>query len=141
MRSECMAAVPHSMCSYTWKMPVTHQRPALFEHAQESMSPSAGMTREAEKVEHPSIPWKAYLATREFQNLASDLADAVFSASPNDSIPDRSVPTILTRDPRDLPGAAVKPLRGVLASVLPADAGAMPQSKPGREPLELAAAA
>jgi len=81
MRSECIAAWPKSTCSYAWKLPVTpYMRSVLFEQAHDELSRMGSKPRrETFKAEHPSIPWKAYLASREFQNLASDLAEAVFA--------------------------------------------------------------
>src|SRR5664279_1299981 len=83
MRSNCIAALPHSTCSYTWKLPVTLQmRPVLVDQAHHATSRAGSRSRrKAPRSAHTSIPWKTYLASREFQNLASDLADAVFSPS------------------------------------------------------------
>lgn len=83
MRSNCIAALPHSTCSYTWKLPVTLQmRPILVDQARHATYRAGSRARrEAPRSDHSSIPWKTYLASREFNNLASDLADAVFSPS------------------------------------------------------------
>ena len=82
MRSDCIAAWPQSTCcSYTWKLPVTPQmRPVLLDKTHTVVCQGHAKARpESSKPEHAAIPWKTYLATREFKNLASDLADAVFS--------------------------------------------------------------
>ena len=83
MRSSCIAVSPHSTCSYAWKLPVTPQtRPTLIDQAHNLPSRSeASLRREVVRPEPSSIPWKTYLALRELKNLASNLADAVFSPS------------------------------------------------------------
>ena len=43
-----------------------------------------------------SVPWKAYLASREFQHLASDLADAIFAAAPVARLQGAARPVSLT---------------------------------------------
>jgi len=121
MRSECIAALPQSVCVYAWKLPVTrHMRPVLMDQVHGLLPRPHGRLRtEALKGEHPSLPWKAYLASREFQNLASDLADAVFApASTSQSShhkPDRPS-SLISR--RCRPARAAKPNR-ILAPVVP----------------------
>jgi hypothetical protein len=124
MRSECMAAVPQWACCYTWKLPATpHMRPVLFDRADASFARGRRLRREVCRAEHPSIPWKAYLASREFQNLASDLADGIFAPAPcRQACQDAARPTSLAEGggrgeaANDAPG-------GLLASVLSGDAG------------------
>jgi hypothetical protein len=126
MRSECIAAAPQWACCYTWKLPVTpHMRPVLFDQAHGSFERvGAKRRREACRAEHPSIPWKAYLASREFQNLASDLADGVFAAaSPRQSCPEGERPTSLTPGVSSR-GAAGRAPGGLLAPVLSSGAQA-----------------
>jgi len=90
-------------------------RPVLFDQAHSGRA-SAKQRREACRAEHPSIPWKAYLASREFQNLASDLADAVFApALAHKPIQDAERPTSLTQASSGTRGNASA---GLLAPVL-----------------------
>lgn len=129
MRSECIAAAPQSLCSYTWKLPVTpHMRPVLFDQSHDVLSRSAAkLRRETCKAEHPSIPWKAYLASREFQNLASDLADAVFApASSGQSSQEPERPASLILAPGACKRSTAKSVAGLLAAVLPEGRDAPP---------------
>lgn len=141
MRSECIAALPQSTCCYTWKLPVTpHMRPVLFDQANDIVSrASAKLRRGTCRAEHPSIPWKAYLASREFQNLASDMADAVFSPASSFSSSELERPSSLK--PCALTRAAGKPAPGsLLASVLQ-DAGDAPRDNAEKQAPGLALAA
>jgi hypothetical protein len=108
MQSECLAISPNLICSYAWKVP--EGRPAIFERAQTALA------RSGEKAarENPSIPWKAYLASREFQHLASDLAEAFFAESPSVRNEDDRRPGVLSNAAH----AAAGPRRGLLAPVL-----------------------
>jgi hypothetical protein len=142
MRSECIAAAPQSACCYTWKLPVTpHMRPVLFEQAHSSFERSgAKRRREVCRAEHPSIPWKAYLASREFQNLASDLADGVFApASCRQPCPDAERPMSLAPGGSSS-GAATKAPGGLLAPVLSCGAG-LPPDNAKKQALRFAMAA
>jgi hypothetical protein len=98
-------------------------RPVLFDQAHETFF-RAGVRppRESCRAEHPSIPWKAYLASREFQNLASDLADAVFAPAC------ASQPSSGAERPKSLisgsSGARGNASAGLMAPVLHGAAGA-----------------
>lgn len=120
MRSECIAALPQSACCYTWKLPVTpHMRPVLLDESHDAYSRAgAKLRRETCRAEHPSIPWKAYLASREFQNLASDLAEAVFTpAASRLPAQNNDRPATLISAPRVLNNGAGEPSSGALAPV------------------------
>ncbi len=142
MRSNCIAALPHSTCSYRWKLPVTPQmRAAPIDQAHYSSTRAgAWLVRESPKAEHSSIPWKAYLASREFNNLASDIADAVFSPSSTSlSSPETERPSSL--NVRAIARTAGQQSAGsLLASVLP-DAVVAPGNKVEKQALGLALAA
>jgi hypothetical protein len=117
MRSECMAAMPQFLCSYAWKVPPA--RPALFERAQALLSggeEKAG--HDAHQGEHASIPWKAYLASREFQHLASNLAEAFFAEPSSAGSTNAARPACLTSSAAALPEAGAEPPRGLLKPVL-----------------------
>ena len=138
MRSNCIAALPHSTCSYTWKMPVAPQmRPALVDQAYRA---ALRLRREGSNAEHSSIPWKTYLASREFKNLASDIADAVFSPSSTSlSSPETERPSSLNAPAFARTG--VKSSAGsLLASVL-SDASDAPRNKLEKQAPDLALAA
>ncbi|MGO9545435.1 MAG: hypothetical protein ACLPPF_11655 [Rhodomicrobium sp.] len=140
MQSECMAAAPQFVCSYAWKVPPA--RPAIFERAQKLIHSNEKCERDAAPAEHPSIPWKAYLASREFQHLASDLAEAFFKAHPAAGGQDAVRPASLKMNARALPGADGETLQGLLAPALPdgADTGSQ-KPEPGQEQRNLAVAA
>ena len=142
MRNHCIAALQHSTCSYRWKLPVTPQvRAVPIDQAHHSTSRAgARLQREASKAEHSSIPWKTYLASREFKNLASDIADAVFSPSSTSlSCAETERPSSLSVRIRTWP--AGQPSAGpLLASVLP-DAGDAPRNKAEKQAAGLALAA
>ncbi len=124
MQSECLAVSPDLICSYAWKVPA--ERPAIFERAQRLIARSEEKSsRDASKAEHPSIPWKAYLASREFQHLSSDLAEALFAQQPPAGRGHAAHPGSLTL--RAGAGAAIKPAQGLLAPVLPDDG---PEQRP-----------
>ncbi len=125
MRSDCIAALPQSTCSYTWKLPVTpHMRPVLFDQVQSMASRDTAHSRpNSAKQEIPSIPWKTYLASRELHNLALDLADAVFSPiSQGHSSSEAERPGSLNASA--LTGADKPSAGSLLASVLPEDGDA-----------------
>ncbi len=134
MRSECMAAAPQLACCYTWKLPVTpHLRPVLFDQAHEGRSRASARLRKGNcRAEHPSMSWKAYLASREFQNLASDLADAVFAPDfASQPSPDAARPASLTFGSRGENGYASA---GLMAPVLRSAAGAPPENAKTQSP-------
>ena len=136
MRSECTAPVPQSICAYTWKASATpRRRPGLSEGVREAPS------QLAEKGEHASIPWKAYLAAREFQNLASDLADGLFSSQASAAIPNLAVPAILKSDGPAVAEAAGRPSSKLLTPVLPAGDNALAELNPTRQAFDFAVAA
>ncbi len=136
MRSNCILALQHSTCSYAWKMPAAPQvRLGLADqphHAQ--------LRREAADTDQSSISWKTYLASRRFKNLASDIADAVFSPSST------SLSCSETERPESLNAhtfarAAGQPSgSSLLASVLP-DAGSASRNKAEKQAPGLALAA
>ncbi len=126
MQSEYTAITPQFICSYAWKQPPV--RPAIFQRAQKLLS-RAGESHGPDLSEavHPSIPWKAYLASRERQHLASDVVEGFFSA-PRGVAPQSAVrPSILMSNP---PVDADRPRKGLLASVLPQNAAATPEPAP-----------
>lgn len=86
MRSDCIAALPPSVSSYAWKAASpTRARPHSTDHAKDAVvRRDTIFRRAAPKSVHPSLPWKAYLASRELQNLASDVTDAVFTSKPSE---------------------------------------------------------
>ena len=142
MRSKCITAVPQSTCSYTWKSPVALQaRPVLVDQAHYTMSRAGTRSRhEAPREEHSSIPWKTYLASREFKNLASNIADAVFSPS-STALSSAETERPSSLHAHALTRAAGQPTVGsLLASVLP-DAGDAPRSKAEKQAPGLALAA
>jgi hypothetical protein len=116
-------------------------RPALFDRAQRN--PAAGAeqpVREAAQADHPSIPWKAYLAAREFQHLSSDLAEALFTVPCPDPVPGiRPASLALSGcSPAAADGTA---LGGLLAPVLPGSVADSQAALQGEEPDTLALAA
>ncbi|MGB8734507.1 MAG: hypothetical protein WCD20_00080 [Rhodomicrobium sp.] len=121
MQSECTATAPQFISSYAWKLPPA--RPAIFERASKLIRTGEKTKSDASEAEHPSIPWKAYLASREFQHLASDLAEALFTAAPRPGIEGASRPACLMPNARVLPGNEGEPPRGLLAPALPEGAG------------------
>jgi hypothetical protein len=114
MRRESAVITPQFICSYAWKQPPA--RPALFQRAQKLL------TRENLGADTSQAgPWKAFLASRERQLLASDIVEGFFSA-PRDVEPSSMVrPSILTSK---LP--ANRPAKGLLASVLTQEASQEP---------------
>jgi len=114
MQSDCLAVSPNLICSYAWKVPAA--RPRLFSLAESE--PAADERRDHganAKLGHPSLSWKAYLALREFQHLASDLAEAFFHKTEPVPPAEASEPSVLMtgRPERSLSGG-----RGLLAPVL-----------------------
>jgi hypothetical protein len=121
MQSEYTAITPQFICSYAWKQPP--ERPSIFQRAQKLLS-RASENADASGTVHPSIPWKAYLALRELQHLASDIVEGFFSA-PRGIMPHNAIrPAILMSKAPALPDGADKPLRGLLAPILPQEAAA-----------------
>ena len=142
MRSHCIAALQHSTCSYRWKLPVTPRvRAVPIDQAHHSTSRAgARLRREASKAEHSSISWKTYLASREFKNLASDIADAVFSPS-STSLSSAETERPSSLNARVRTWATCQPSAGaLLASVLP-DADDAPRNKAEKQAPSLALAA
>jgi hypothetical protein len=115
MQSECLAISPNLICSYAWKVP--ERRPAIFERAQTALA------RSGEKAarDNPSIPWKAYLASREFQHLASDLAEAFFAESPSVWNENDGRPAILSNAAHAVAGPPGGLLEPILAGEVIAD--------------------
>ncbi len=138
MQSECTAVTPQFICSYAWKQPP--ERPAIFQRAQKLLS-RASEGADASGAVHPSIPWKAYLALRELQHLASDIVEGFFSA-PRGIRPYNAVrPAILMSEAPALPDGADKPRRGLLAPILPQQAAASRKSALADSPAALPIAA
>jgi hypothetical protein len=125
MQKECTAISPQFICSYAWKQPPV--RPALFQRAQKLLS------RSNLDADHSQAgPWKAYLAARERQHLASDIVEGFFSAQRELKPLSLVKPSILLSNP-----PADRPARGLLASVLPQDAAS--QELAGSSDLPIAA--
>jgi hypothetical protein len=91
MQSDCLAISPNLICSYAWKAPDTPRE--LFIRAAAS---DEDKKRDTARTGHPSLPWKAYLALREFQHLASDLAEAFFARNEPALLGETSEPSVLT---------------------------------------------
>ncbi len=144
MRSECIAAMPQTIYSYTWKSAASgrDEPSAASNHRREFLARAGEKAPlDAVKPENPSVSWKAYLASREFQNLAADLADAIFSAAPDETARDLSRPSILMTDSGAMPGGA-RPLSGLLAPILPQESiAAAPSIGSGDYSQDLAIAA
>jgi hypothetical protein len=91
----------------------------LFDSAQRQLSaggePSAPG---ASQAGHPSIPWKAYLVSREFQHVSSDLAEALFAGPCPEPAPAGMRPASLILGGSALAAAGEKVLSGLLAPVL-----------------------
>jgi hypothetical protein len=138
MRSESMAATPHSLYAYSWKQPAAHHLRAVLTS---DRADGAHRDAEARAAEHPALSWKAYLASKDFQNLASELADTIFS--PSRAAPPRDT----SRPPSLLSGVSCaqglgKPLAGLLVPALQESSDAEPAELPlDLEPLDLAIAA
>jgi hypothetical protein len=127
MQKECTANSPQYICSYAWKQP--HLRRALFQRAQKFL------TREdLEANTSQGGPWKAYLAARERQHLASDIVEGFFSG-PREVKPSSLVrPSILMSKL-----AQDRPSRGLLAPVLPQEAASQEPADTGIAGLPAAA--
>jgi len=140
MRSECLAASPRSMNSYAWKVPPA--RPALLNSAQRLPSAGEQSVCEASQAGHPSIPWKAYLASREFQHVSSDLAEALFTEPCPEAVPSAPRPASLTFSENALTAADGKAVSGLLAPILQGStAGPQAPERDGEQPSDLALAA
>jgi len=121
MRSECLAASPLSSSSYAWKVPPA--RPALLSSAQRLLTAGGEQSMyEASPADHPSIPWKAYLASREFQHVSSDLAEALFTEPCPEAVPGAIRPASLVWSENALAAVQGKALNGLLAPILPGSA-------------------
>jgi hypothetical protein len=120
MQSECTAITPQFICSYAWKQPPV--RPAIFQRAQKLLSRASESAGPDAETEHQSISWKAYLAARELQHLASDIVEGFFNA-PKGVNPNSAVrPAIL---------ASKAPGRGLLSPILPQEATAQKPAPAG----------
>jgi hypothetical protein len=140
MRSECLAALPQSFSSYAWKVPPA--RPALFDRAQSLLTSSGEQSaREAPQAGHPSVPWKAYLASREFQHLSSDLAEALFAAALPDTVPDAVRPASLAISEAALAAKDGNARSGLLAAILPGSDADSQAAQDSEQPGDLALAA
>ncbi len=140
MQSGCEAVSPQFISAYAWKEPSL--RPALFKRAQSLLAAAEDRSAHAlAPAEHPSIPWKAYLASREFQHIASDLADALFKTPASDAIVSAARPACFKLS-TELPQASdAAPRRGPLAPVLAASADGSREPQESGQPSELALAA
>jgi hypothetical protein len=117
-------------------------RPALFDRAKGA--PAAGgelPAREISQADHPSIPWKAYLASREFQHVSSDLAEALFTVPCPAPVAGAIRPASLTSSGSALAAADGKALSRLLAPVLPGTAADSQKPEHGEQPDDLALAA
>ena len=113
MQSECTAITPQFICSYAWKQPPV--RPAIFQRAQKLLSRASESAGTDAETAHQSVSWKAYLAARERQHLASDIVEGFFNA-PKGVAPYSAVrPAILSSKASG---------KGLLASILPQAAAA-----------------
>lgn len=135
MQSESTSVIPPSLCAYAWKGATTSfGRPVLARNEDHGDSDRAGVRLQPVKVD-ASVSWKAYLACRDFQNLASDLAEAFFSPASKPTTPDveRSQTLVFGTSSPQISG--IRPLAGLLSPVL--------QDEPASDghPLELAIAA
>jgi hypothetical protein len=127
MHSEAVVAIPQSVYAYAWKRPVASDVPQLRGSSErESVQPRG----------HQAASWKAYLVSRDFQNLASDLAEAIFS-TPSGPVPDAERPSCLagTGAPPETPSAKL------LEPALEGNHVARPAHASRLEPLDLAIAA
>ncbi len=113
MQSECKAITPQFICSYAWKQPPV--RPAIFQRAQRLLSRASENSGVDAETEHQSISWKASLAARERQHLASDVVEGFFSAPKGLTPQSAARPAIL---------ASKASGRGLLAPILPQEATA-----------------
>jgi hypothetical protein len=139
MQSECLAASPRSISSYAWKVPLA--RPALFDRAQRRQNAGNEQpVRDASQADHPSIPWKAYLVSREFQHVSSDLAEALFADPCPEPAPAAIRPASLTLSGSALATADGKALSGLLAPILAGGTDSQ-ASQDGEQPDGLALAA
>jgi hypothetical protein len=127
MQSECTAITPQFICSYAWKQPPV--RPAIFQRAQKLLS------RENLGADTSQAgPWKAYLAARERQHLASDIVEGFFSAQRELKPSSLVRPSILMTKP-----PAGRSAKGLLASVLPQNAASEEPAPAGSADLPIAA--
>jgi hypothetical protein len=79
MHSDSLASWPYSIDSYAWKSPAAaaaDTRPPLFKVAQRLLAARDVAAQPGNPV---TVSWKAYLASRHLQMLASELGDALFS--------------------------------------------------------------
>ncbi len=79
MRTGDVAAMPQSLSYHMWKLSIHAETAALVRRPLSSALYHAASTRL--KSTDQSLPWKAYLASRQIQDVASDLAEAIFSRS------------------------------------------------------------
>jgi hypothetical protein len=89
MSNRDVAALPQSLSYHMWKLSI-HAETAAFARCERNEVPfaarplSAKLCRVVLRRQKPSdqrIPWKAYLASRQIQDIASDLTGAIFSPS------------------------------------------------------------
>jgi hypothetical protein len=106
MHSDCMATWPYSINSYTWKNAAAMERRTVPFPTAELHLASRAIHKPATE-ENVSVSWKAYLASRQLQNMASDLADAIFSGAGTFECDEASYPESLLS-----PDSAVKPGAG-----------------------------
>jgi hypothetical protein len=127
MRSEAVVAIPQSVYAYAWKRPVADDVPQPRGNSERGSNQPRG---------HQAASWKAYLVSRDFQNLASDLAEAIFS-TPSGPLPDAERPSCLI-------GRGCLPETSgakLLEPVLEREHGGRPAKADELEPLDLAIAA
>jgi hypothetical protein len=92
-------------------------------------------------ADHPSIPWKAYLASREFQHVSSDLAEALFTEPCPAPVHGAIRPACLKSSGSAPAAADGKALSGLLAPVLPGSAADSHTPQQAGQPDDLALAA
>jgi hypothetical protein len=115
MQSECLAVMPQFLNSYAWKVPPLDSAP----HRGRALQAAS------EKISLEGEPrtsgWKAYLTSREFQHLASDLTEAIFV----DRVPEPAGAILRPACFKD-PQASADSKHSILAAILPADTGPEP---------------
>ncbi len=111
MQNGCMALAPQSLVTFTWKEPPA--KPSILQRAEDLQQ---GSVDQNGKPDQPYLPWKAYLATRDFQNLASDITNAFFAKAYEAAVPAQRPQVLMATAP-----AASSPVSSLLAPILQTD--------------------
>lgn len=111
MQNECMALAPQSLVTFTWKEPPA--KPSILQRAENAQQ---GSLDQNGRPDQPYLPWKAYLATRDFQNLASDITNAFFAKADEAAVPTHRPQVLMATSP-----AASGHRSSLLAPVLQTD--------------------